>query len=135
MCYHSLVVRTPTRALASLLLSSLVSLSTGSLELGGHGCHCDDERSALLHEEHEHGMKDRGLTAHADAEHQHDVCPPFCADCHGCSSCFHPVAIEVPTVVLPTVRFALDRPRHVIELPSRPAAWDPLPPLHVPRAA
>lgn len=121
--------------MAGLLLASLVSLSTGSLELGGHGCHCDEERGALLHEEHAHAVKERSLAAHADAEHLHDVCPPFCADCHGCSSCFHPVAIEVPAIALPIVRFTLDRPRHVIELPARPPRWAPPPPLHVPRAA
>jgi hypothetical protein len=121
--------------LSVMLLVSLVSLSTGSLELGGRGCHCDDERGALLHEEHAHGVEDRLLAVHVDAAHLHDVCPPFCADCHGCSSCFHPLAIEVSSIGLPVVRFTLDRPRHSMELPTRPPRWEPSPPLHVPRAS
>lgn len=123
------------RALSGLLLVSLVSLTSGGLELGGHGCHCDEERGALLHEEHGHSLKERAAGAHAEPEHQHDVCPPFCDDCHGCSSCFHPLAIATPSFALPVVRFALDRPRHVLDLPAQPPRWQPPPPLRVPIAA
>ena len=123
------------RALSGLLLAALVSLTSGGLELGGHGCHCDEERGALLHEEHDHSLKEREAGAPAETEHLHDVCPPFCDDCHGCSSCFHPLAIATPSFALPVVRFGLDRPRHVLDLPAQPPRWESSPPLRVPIAS
>lgn len=127
-------MRALLQPIASVLLASVVCLTTGTLELGGHGCHCDDERGALLHEEHQHAPGEPVGEAHLDREHLHDVCAPFSGDCEHCSSCFHPVAVAAVHAHFVIIRFALGRPDHVIDVPAMPLGWEPAPPLHVPIA-